>query len=287
LSTKKTTKFKCPDCKLTFPNASLLGVHRRNIHKIAGTAPQTIRAREARISSIAHIPRDAQGNLICPECKVVTTSYAGFAQHRTKAHGVKPNAPLPGQKLPEPFPVEPVKKPIQCALCEATFNLRDTYNKHLLRIHDTTMSALKIQEGRPVNGKFKPSMAQKMLEGEFPCPHCDFIGRWKGGLTLHMTKTHKNLNATNGTNPRSELVSQTEAHPIATNGHHQEAQAGPDAHPDFITAIAFGRFTEFCRCLATEYDLSTRDLTDRLIGAILQSQVRNPSRNSNRVSALR
>jgi uncharacterized C2H2 Zn-finger protein len=234
LSTKKTTKFKCPDCKLTFPNASLLGVHRRNIHKIAGTAPQTIRAREARISSIAHIPRDAQGNLICPECKVVTTSY----------------------------------------------------NKHLIRIHDITMSALKIQEGRPVNGKFKPSMAQKMLEGEFPCPHCDFIGRWKGGLTLHMTKTHKNLNATNGTNPRSELVSQTEAHPIATNGHHQEAQAGPDAHPDFITAIAFGRFTEFCRCLATEYDLSSqafRPSLARQLGRLRRSRCRGLRESSARI----
>jgi uncharacterized C2H2 Zn-finger protein len=254
LTTKKA-KLKCPDCTETFTSTSMLGVHRRNVHKVLGMSPAAVSARLRKEQKIAHIKRDAKGNFICPECSYVAVGLQSFAQHRTKVHGKSAYEPIELTALPEPVPVElaettvasliqhphPLDR-IQCAMCEATFRLKDTYNKHLKRIHSTTYAELK-----------------------------------KQGKTTPRTYTKRS----------TQLVSQAEAIPVASNGHVQETEARSDAaHPDYITAIAFGRFTEFCSRLADEFDLSKRDLTQRLVGAILQSQVRPTSRGAHRLSSL-
>jgi uncharacterized C2H2 Zn-finger protein len=174
-----------------------------------------------------------------------------------------------------------------------------------------------------------PGIGRNGLYGQkLPCPHCDFVAQWKGGLTKHIEAAHPEQPKPGARNHKcpecdlvfnrpsklgahrqlahgvkgtsiaalkrektkakrsNELATQTETLPTTVNGHHEEAPRAADAHPDYITAIAFGRFTEFCSRLADEFDLSKRDLTQRLVGAILQSQIRPTSRGAHRLPSL-
>lgn len=70
----------------------------------------------------------------------------------------------------------------KCPECSKEFSSRAALGPHR-----------RIAHGYRVVKKAKapyPGSAQAKLAGKFPCPHCDFVAVWKGGLTHHMNARH-------------------------------------------------------------------------------------------------
>jgi C2H2-type zinc-finger domain len=129
--------------------------------------------------------------------------------------------------------------------------------------------------------KRDPKPYSTRVKGRFPCPHCDFVGNWKGGLTHHMNAAHKTNR--NGSK-RSQLVKFTEAIPVSQNGHNphaEEAQAtASDRALEVTLAITLGRFTEICRSMAAQYDIPERVFAARFAELVYRTQIRQPHRGS-------
>lgn len=120
----------CPDCEMTFDKATALGSHRRTVHGVLGMSEASVRARTLREQAHAHIERDKDGNLICPECGYPAKNIMAFSIHRKQKHRVMPIAPA------HFVPTAPVNTgPVQCADCDFVAKDERGLRKHRSAIH--------------------------------------------------------------------------------------------------------------------------------------------------------
>lgn len=123
--------------------------------------------------------------------------------------------------------------------------------------------------------KRKPQLSAQMqgkqrLLGDYPCPHCKFVAKWKGGLTHHLNAKHASK--------RSTALAPTKVSQVtaSSNGHHPGAQA--DARrsliPEATLALALGRFQELSKSIAIEHDLPPRTFATRLAEIIYATSLR-------------
>jgi hypothetical protein len=110
------------------------------------------------------------------------------------------------------------------------------------------------------------------IKGKYPCPNCNFVASWEGGLKNHITRVHASAKPAKR---RNELANIPKGE-VITNGHHPEAhrEGFTDAIPDALIAVASGRFIELCRSVAYEHDLPPRLFTARVAAFIYGTTVR-------------
>ena len=106
----------------------------------------------------------------------------------------------------------------------------------------------------------------KRLTGEFPCSHCKFVAKWKGGLTKHIGAMHPSATSTEPKRS-TELATVKVTSTPSTNGHRQKAHRD---HPATETAVAFalGRFEALCSEISSKFNLPPLD-TSRAIAAAI------------------
>jgi C2H2-type zinc-finger domain len=136
------------------------------------------------------------------------------------------------------------------------------------------------QHQKAINGRDLSTWPNR-TKGKFPCPECDFVASWVGGLKNHIARKHKPKRTDT---KRSQLAKITEAIPVSQNGHHphaDEAQiAASDRALEVALAITLGRFTEICRSMATQYDIPERMFAARFAELVYRTQIRQPHRGS-------
>ena len=127
--------------------------------------------------------------------------------------------------------------------------------------------------------KWKPGSAHSKLQGNFPCPQCEFVAKWKGGLTHHINAAHKPAKPAR----RSTQLVKIEASAASQNGHShapEETFAASRDPLEIPLAITLGRFTEICRGMAAEYHIPERLFAARLAELVYRTQVRQPHRSA-------
>ena len=115
--------------------------------------------------------------------------------------------------------------------------------------------------------KLSPQLAsRKKLNGKFPCPHCTFVAKWKGGLTHHMNAKHAHEGSTELAITQASPTKTVK--PVKPNGRaHHEAEANTDRGliPEAAVAFTAGRVEELLAHVAAQYDLPPRSFTARVI----------------------
>jgi hypothetical protein len=106
------------------------------------------------------------------------------------------------------------------------------------------------------------SMAHTKNAGIFPCSHCEFVAKWKGGLTHHMNAKHPvkeaNIASTEARNEASIEAS--------NNGNNRQTRRS--AIPEAAIAFTAGRIEELLLRTATELDLPPKSLAAGVIELI-------------------
>ena len=163
----------------------------------------------------------------CPDCSATYETAKGLSSHRRAAHGYVSEREATRKErirqaekrgLPSPSPLEiimPVDEPKQHG------------GRHAHEIH----------------------------KGIFPCPHCDFVGKWKGGLTNHMHRQHgKTKERAIAKASSSEVITST------PNGHIHvpAAQAQDDHRLEAAATYAAGRVAQLLESIALQLDVSFR-----------------------------
>lgn len=87
----KVAKFKCPECGEKFENSMRLGLHRRNRHKVKGSAKGSLVTQKQREIYMANYKRDENNDVICPECNE-SFKEVGITFHRKGAHNLSADA---------------------------------------------------------------------------------------------------------------------------------------------------------------------------------------------------
>jgi len=97
--------------------------------------------------------------------------------------------------------------------------------------------------------------------GSFPCPHCDFIAKWTGGLTLHVNAKHNGKRQPRETAIAKTQASEAIASPTTNGQYREEAHVDRSAIPESAIAFAAGRVEELLSRIANELDLPPKSLT--------------------------
>lgn len=228
-------KLKCPDCSATFNDPRGLGLHRSNVHGIKGQSKGAIEARAKKASAAA-----------------------GITINKTPPSGI----------------VESLRGKYPCQVCDFVGKWKGGLTLHMLRSH-------KIKKGEPLPPRQPsptptayPGSASRKLAGKFPCPHCYFIAKWKGGLAHHITMKHKAV-----TEPtRRELAEITQDAEVvhASNGHaHPQAQDDGSHRLEAAATYAAGRVAQLLESIAIQYELPARSFTALVLRTVGQTtQVR-------------
>lgn len=67
--------------------------------------------------------------------------------------------------------------PFKCPDCDATFASNLALGPHRNKAHGYKAAKPKSRGSTTVYDRWK---------GKYPCPQCNFVAKWKGGLTKHM-----------------------------------------------------------------------------------------------------
>lgn len=79
------------------------------------------------------------------------------------------------------------KAKFKCPDCDKEFDDQRALGPHRAKAHG-------YKAVRPPK-VYNPGSASAKLAGEFPCPHCDFVAKWQGGLVKHLGAKHRPANA--------------------------------------------------------------------------------------------
>jgi uncharacterized C2H2 Zn-finger protein len=114
---------------------------------------------------------------------------------------------------------------------------------------------------------------RELLNGEFPCPDCDFVASWQGGLTKHRGAKHPKSSTHNGGKPIGQSTD-ANAHQTAilTGQNGFTAHRDDEAHRlESLATFACGRITELLTSLAISHDLPPRSLAALVIRTLGQT----------------
>lgn len=163
----------------------------------------------------------------------------------------------------------------KCPDCEATFEKASGIGPHRNKIHGFRIS----------DGKNDPKRTQAYLlsknkghriypqqrGGSFPCPHCDFVASWTGGLKHHMNKKHKAAKKEKAELAQTHQNAQTTLH--AANGN---APTHDDGNHRLEAAATFaaGRITQLLEGIALQHDLPAKSLAALVLRVVHAQTVR-------------
>jgi uncharacterized C2H2 Zn-finger protein len=88
------------------------------------------------------------------------------------------------------------KNELKCDLCGYTTEHPQVLGSHKARIHGiigSSEAALKRRKLAAKRGVDKPSTPRNHDPQQ--CPHCEFVAKWKGGLTKHLNSAHSDVAA--------------------------------------------------------------------------------------------
>jgi len=220
----------------------------------------------------------------CPKCPETFIKLSGLGSHLRVVHGVhgKSKTALAFKKKreaagrPGRWHEKANKSKFKCPECGERFKFSQVLGRHRRYSHGVMGSSY---EALKRNG--------------LRCPQCDFKVKNEKGLAIHLSQVHgvpganarKNelskLRRMNGQAGSSELV-----HIPAVEGGDHAQQNGRDLAAETL-AVAYGRFQEFCRNFAEEYDLPARSFAARFSEFVYATAVRKSLGDSHRLSALR
>lgn len=175
----------------------------------------------------------------CPDCDAVFTDPRSLGPHRNKAHG---------------------------------YRVSDGRNHPSLKQGTKPTGFIKKTAAKP---KHVAASAIDKNRGSFPCPQCDFVASWTGGLKLHTRMKHKSE-----IERSTALVTSTasEVTPIARankNGHVSKTDLSRSADaPEALIAFTAGRVQELCSVAASQFDLPSKPFTARVIELIYATTLR-------------
>jgi uncharacterized C2H2 Zn-finger protein len=152
---------------------------------------------------------------------------------------------------------------VKCPDCDKEVK-RAGLGVHRAKLHGHTAATPK---------KSKSKTAQELLKGEFPCPDCDFVASWQGGLTKHRGAKHPKSSTQNGGKPIGQSTD-AEAHQTAilTGQNGFAAHRDDEAHRlESLATFACGRITELLTSLAISHDLPPRSLAALVIRTLGQT----------------
>ena len=207
----------------------------------------------------------------CPECGSRFPTPQLMAMHRRKAHDVIGTSRSSETKrmLANPQPVAN-PKPFQCGQCGYQAKNRAGYSLHMNKQHPAPEIVAKPE----LTGVEKRANSVERLKGKFPCPHCDFIASWTGGLTLHIAKKHPEGSVTIERTTKAEVTAITRTSRAAQEESHAAPNGYAPSIPEGTLALALGRFQGLCQSMAVEFDLPPRLFAARLAELVYRSQIR-------------
>jgi C2H2-type zinc-finger domain/Zinc finger, C2H2 type len=205
----------------------------------------------------------------CPDCGARFKTVQMMTIHRRKAHGVlgQSHSSIAKRLLENPQPVAN-PAPNQCKFCGL-----QAKSKAGLSLHVRTYHVSK-EEVKPLTGIEKRANSVERLKGKFPCPHCDFIASWTGGLTLHISKKHPEGSVTIERTTKAEVTAITRTSRAAQEESHAAPNGYAPSIPEGTLALALGRFQGLCQSMAVEFDLPPRLFAARLAELVYRSQIR-------------
>lgn len=167
----------------------------------------------------------------------------------------------------------------KCPDCGKIFENRRSLGPHRRMAHGYTKPTARKSRKKP---GVAPRIAASSIErnrGAFPCPHCDFIGRWTGGLKLHMNAKHKVVQPERSTALVTTTPAVSEAKPARSrkersNGHYEETFTGGGTVPEATLALAAGRVQELLSRIAFEFDVPPRTFAARVIELVHATALR-------------
>lgn len=168
----------------------------------------------------------------------------------------------------------------KCPDCEATFAKASALGPHRNKAHGYRLSDGKNDptraQGNPPSDKRKrpkkrdrSTFAQVMHAGKFPCPHCDFVAQWKGGLTKHTN--HKHPQTTKKEKTELAQTHQNAPAPLHLSNGHLQAEDDRSHRLEAAATFATGRITELLTGVAVQYDLPPRSLAALVLRTLAQT----------------
>ena len=157
---------------------------------------------------------------------------------------------------------------LKCPDCDATFDSAKSLGPHRRMAHGYSVTDGKNDPKRKLKAhKNNPAFIRH--KGKFPCPQCDFVAQWRGGLVHHTNKKHPVIEAN-----RSELAkANQDATEAGTNGHSKTIETTDDGNHRLEAAATFaaGRVAQLLESIALKYDLPPRTLTALVLRTVGQA----------------
>jgi hypothetical protein len=142
----------------------------------------------------------------------------------------------------------------------------------------TSLSVLNKRNKEAKAAAISPQLeGRQKLNGSYPCPHCPFTAKWKGGLRYHLNKKHPDANQNPEPRKETQLAKRSKKTTvILPNGHAPQGEDHSNANgiPDVLIALTGGRFLELCRQVASEHYIPERMFTARVSAFIHAAQIR-------------
>jgi len=217
----------------------------------------------------------------CPKCPRTFKKRTGLGSHLRAEHNVKGKSgtaiALRQQReaagLPMRYQTKKPKKlgpPFECPQCHLKFKRPQVLGRHLWTAHN-------------VPGKSKEALRRREeIRGTIDCPNCDFRAINKAGLAIHLAQKHHVKGAHHAKHEAAQarklrrLNAPNSAAIVSVNegDNHASEHAENGAFAPATLQVALGRFQEFCKNFAAEYDLPPRMFAARFAELIYAAQVR-------------
>jgi uncharacterized C2H2 Zn-finger protein/uncharacterized Zn finger protein (UPF0148 family) len=158
---------------------------------------------------------------------------------------------------------------IKCPTCDKSFDSIRSLGPHRRLAHGYRVSDGKDNPKRAALGRHR-NPAFKKHKGTFPCPQCDFVAQWRGGLKNHL-RTHR-------TEERTELAkaNQNAIVPTQPNGRNTAAPTQNDGDHRLQAAATFaaGRVAQLLESVALQHDLPPKSLAALVLRTVHATTLR-------------
>jgi DNA-directed RNA polymerase subunit M/transcription elongation factor TFIIS len=212
----------------------------------------------------------------CPKCPRTFKKRTGLGSHLRTHHNVigkSKSAIAFREQKKRGRPAAAGKLKFHCPECKERFAYAQVLGRHRRLVHKTLGTS---KEALRRRGESK---------GTIQCPRCEFRAVGKFGLAIHLSQKHAVRGAHHAKHeaalakklrrldaPNSAAIVRVEQQTEGDNHAIEQAENGGLAPATL--QVALGRFQEFCRNFASEYDLPPRLFAARFAELIYAAQVR-------------
>jgi uncharacterized C2H2 Zn-finger protein len=147
----------------------------------------------------------------------------------------------------------------KCPDCNKTFSTRQAIGPHRQKAHGYRKLDGRNDPSRVQGKKPRWPLKREPRVGSFPCPSCDFVAKWPGGLKHHILSKHSapapSQIVLKGRKPIAQTTEDAAQKLHAANGHFEDrGQHRLEAAATF----ACGRITQLLESVAIQYDVPPR-----------------------------